>query len=52
MKAVPDVKTPRRTDRQACAYCEATPAACSSLQWLSGRQCCEACSGDHDGGAA
>lgn len=39
---------PRRTDRRTCPYCEASAAGCRSLEWLRGRRCCDACSGDHD----
>lgn len=31
--------------RALCAHCEATPAACTSLQMLGGRHCCSSC--DH-----
>ena len=47
LAADPD-PTPVRTDRRACAYCEATPRGCASNQWLRGRWCCDACAGDHD----
>lgn len=45
--ADPDQK-PRRTDRRACQYCDSSAAGCRSVEWLYGRCCCEACSGDHD----
>jgi hypothetical protein len=41
---------PRRRDRKVCAYCEASPQACRSNEWLRARRCCEACEGDHDAG--
>lgn len=43
----PDRK-PRRTDRKACQHCDGSASGCRSLEWLSGRRCCEACDGDHD----
>lgn len=39
---------PRRTDRKVCRYCEAAPGVCRSREWLTGRRCCESCTGDHD----
>jgi len=42
---------PVRKDRRTCAYCEASAAGCKSNEWLRGRRCCEACTGDHDAGA-
>jgi hypothetical protein len=38
----------RRVDRKTCAYCEASAAGCRSVAWLRGRNCCEACDGNHD----
>lgn len=38
----------RRTDRCVCPACEASPGTCRSSEWLRGRRCCEACTGDHD----
>jgi hypothetical protein len=39
---------PVRKDRKSCPNCEASPQACRSNEWLRGRRCCEACTGDHD----
>lgn len=39
---------PRRTDRKLCPACEASAAGCRSNEWLRGRRCCDACTGDHD----
>jgi hypothetical protein len=47
MIEVPDTP-PRRRDRRVCTYCEASPQACRSNEWLRGRRCCEVCTGDHD----
>lgn len=43
----PDAKA-RRLDCKACKYCEGSAAGCQSRVWMSGRHCCEACTGDHD----
>ena len=38
----------RRTDRKNCPGCGGTAAGCRAVEWLSGRFCCEACTGNHD----
>jgi len=38
----------RRTDRKTCRHCEASAAGCRSNAWLRGRNCCDACTGNHD----
>lgn len=45
---VPETDNNRRTDRKTCTHCEASAAGCRSNYWLRGRNCCEACPGDHD----
>jgi hypothetical protein len=47
MIKVPDVPD-RRRDRKVCRWCEASPQACRSNEWLRGRRCCDACTGNHD----
>lgn len=42
----------RRTDRNLCSHCEATPGGCQGMHWIRGQFCCAACAGDHDGSAA
>lgn len=39
---------PRRTDRKTCPSCEATASGCRGHKFLSGRYCCEQCTGNHD----
>lgn len=39
---------PRRTGRRNCPACGGTATGFRSRAWLSGRRCCEQCTGDHD----
>ncbi len=33
--------------RKLCPACEATPTSCDTRRHLSGRDCCDACTGEH-----
>ena len=48
MLAQPDETNVRRTDRNNCSVCEGSASGCRSVEWLAGRYCCSACTGDHD----
>lgn len=39
---------PKPRSRALCPHCEATPGGCNGLHFVSGRRCCDRCTGDHD----
>lgn len=46
-----DDQAPAVRSRKLCPTCEASPSACRSRHWLTGRACCVGCdarAGDHD----